>query len=403
MTTAVEVTGRGVISALGHSVDAFATAILAGQSGVVDLGDVAADLRFKSGAAVRGFEGADHFDRRALGLVDRFTQFAVVAAREAMKGAGLAAGDVDPARFGVIIGTANGGVDIIEAGFKRMFLENRKPLPMTIPMTMGSAPASWIAQEVGARGPVFGVTSACAASGHAIMLGMMMIRSGLADAVVVGGSDSNLGWANITSWDGLRVVSSTACRPFSLERDGLVLGEGAGMLVLEAAGRAKARGHRPIGVLAGAAMTSDAGDLVNPDPGGMAAAMAGALTDAGVDASAVDYINAHGTGTRANDSNESAAIRSVFGAASGRLSVSSTKAMTGHALGASGALEALATLSAIERGVVPPTINFLSPDPACDLDVTPNTPRSRPIGVALSNSFAFGGLNVSLAFTHPDA
>jgi nodulation protein E len=319
-----------------------------------------------------------------------------------MQEAGLAAGDIEPARLGVIIGTANGGVDIIESGFKRMFLENRKPLPMTIPMTMGSAPASWIAQEVGARGPVFGVTSACAASGHAIMLGMMMIRSGLADAVVVGGSDSNLGWANITSWEGLRVVSSTVCRPFSLERDGLVLGEGAGVLVLEAAGRARARGRKPIAVLAGAAMTSDAGDLVNPDAGGMAAAMAGALADAGVDPAAVDYINAHGTGTRANDSNESAAIRSVFGGESG-LSVSSTKAMTGHALGASGALEALATLSAIERGVAPPTINFLSPDPECDLDVTPNTPRARPIGVALSNSFAFGGLNVSLAFAHPDA
>jgi nodulation protein E len=283
-----------------------------------------------------------------------------------------------------------------------MLVEGRRPLPLTVPMTMGSAPASRIAQEVGAKGPVFGVTSACAASGHAIMLGLMMIRAGIADAVVVGGCDSNLGWANLTTWDGMRVISPTACRPFCLERDGLVLGEGAGILVLEAAGRAAARGLRPIGVLAGAAMTSDAGDLVNPDPGGMAAAMSGALADAGLGVSDIDYINAHGTGTRANDRAESKAIRSVFGAGA-RVSVSSTKAMTGHALGASGALEALATLGAIQEATVPPTINFLSPDPDCDIDVTPNTPRRKPIGAAVSNSFAFGGLNVSLAFTHPDA
>jgi nodulation protein E len=402
MNRAVEVTGRGVVSALGCTVDAFSSAILAGRSGVADLGEVAADLRFKSGAAVQGFNVSDHFDQRTASVLDRFSQFAVVAARDAVKEAGLVPGEVAPHRLGVIIGTANAGIDIIEAGFKRMLTENRRPAPLTVPMTMGSAPASRIAQEVGARGPVFGVTSACAASGHAIMLGLMMIRAGLADAVIAGGTDSTMCWSNLTTWDGLRAVSTTACRPFSLERDGLVLGEGAGILVLEAAGRAAARGRRPLGVLAGAAMTSDAGDLVNPDPEGMAAAMAAALADSGLEASAVDYLNAHGTGTKANDRAESAAIRSVFGAAS-RLSVSSTKAMTGHALGASGALEALATLAAIQEGIAPPTINYLSPDPDCDIDVTPNEPRRRPIEVALSNSFAFGGLNVSLAFAHPDA
>jgi nodulation protein E len=402
MNPTVEVTGRGVVSALGCTVGAFSAAILAGQSGVVELGEVAADLRFKSGAAVRDFNVADHFDQRAASLLDRFTQFAVVAARDAVKEAGLTPGDVAPGRLGVIIGTANAGIDIIEAGFKRMLLENRRPVPLTVPMTMGSAPASRIAQEAGAKGPVFGVTSACAASAHAIMLGLTMIRAGLADVMIVGGADSTLGWANLTTWDGLRVVSPTHCRPFSLERDGLVLGEGAGVLILEAAGRAAARGHRPLGILAGAAMTSDAADLLNPDSEGMTAAMTGAMADASLGSSSVDYVNAHGTGTRANDRAESAAIQSVFGAKS-RLSVSSTKAMTGHALGASGALEALATLCAIQEGVVPPTINFLTPDPECDLDVTPNEPRYRPIGVALSNSFAFGGLNVSLAFAHPDA
>jgi nodulation protein E len=234
------------------------------------------------------------------------------------------------------------------------------------------------------------------------MLGLMMIRAGLADLVVAGGTDSNISWSNTTAWDGLRVVTATLNRPFSLERDGMILGEGAGMVVLEAAGRAKARGARSLATLKGAAMTSDAGDLVNPDPAGMGAAMAGALADAGLAASSVDYINAHGTGTRANDSAEAAAIVGVFGS-DPRPSVSSTKPLTGHALGASGGLEILATIAGIQAGVVPPTINYQSPDPACPIDPTPNEPRKRAIGVALSNSFAFGGLNVSLCLAHPDA
>jgi nodulation protein E len=401
MNLPIDVTGRGVVSALGCNVETYSADILAGRSGVVDLGEVASHLKFKTGAAVRDFNAADHFEHKAAGLLDRFSQFAVVAARQAVKEAGLEPGDVEPSRLGVIVGTANAGIDIIETGFRRMLVENRRPAPTTVPMTMGSAPASWIAKEIGARGPVFGVTSACASSAHAIMLGMIMIRSGLADVVIAGGTDSSLGWSNITAWEGLRVVSPTLCRPFSRDRDGLSIGEGAGIIVLEATGRAAARGRRPIAKLIGAAMTSDAGDLVNPDPEGMAGAMAGALVDAGLDGSGIDYINAHGTGTRANDRAESAAIRSVFGSAP-TLSVSSTKAMTGHALGASGGLEALATLAAIEAGIVPPTINYQTPDPECDLDVTPNTPRRRPIGVALSNSFAFGGLNVSLAFAHND-
>ena len=402
MMRGVEVTGRGVVSALGSNLESFSAALLAGRSGVADLGEVAQNLRFHLGAAVRGFDVAEHFDARTSGLLDRFTQFGVVAAREAMREAGIGAGDVEPGRLGVIIGTANAGIDIIEAGFKRILVENRRPAPMTVPMTMGSAPASRIAHEAGARGPVFGVTSACSSTGHAIMLGLMMIRWGLADVVVAGGTDSSLGWANITTWDGMRVVSPTLCRPFSQERDGLVLGEGAGVLVLEASGRAAARGRKPLARLAGAAMGSDAGDLLNPDPDGMGAVMAGAIADAGWNAADIDYVNAHGTGTRANDRAESAAIHAVFGG-SPRLSVSSTKAATGHALGASGALEAIATICAIEHGTVPPTLNFVSHDPECDLDVTPNEPRRKPIGLALSNSFAFGGLNVSLAFAHPDA
>jgi nodulation protein E len=402
MNRGVEVTGRGVVSALGSNVAAFSEALLAGRSGVSDLGEVARHLRFQQGGVVRDFDVAAHFEGRTGAVLDRFTQFAVVAGREAMREAGLAAGEVEPGRLGVIIGTANSGIDILEQGFKRLFTEDRRPVPMTVPMTMGSAPASRIASEFKARGPVFGVTSACASAGQAIMLGLMLIRSGVVDAVLAGGADSSLGWANMSTWDVMRVISPTLCRPFSQERDGLVLGDGAGVVLLEAAGRAAARGRRPLARLAGAAMSSDAGDLVNPDPEGMGAAMRGALADAGWDAAEIDYINAHGTGTRANDRAESAAIRAVF-AGSPRLSVSSTKAATGHALGASGALEAIATVCALEHEMIPPTLNFLSPDPDCDFDVTPNESRRKPIGLAMSNSFAFGGLNVSLAFAHPDA
>jgi nodulation protein E len=402
MSVAVEITGRGVVSAVGASVDVFSAAILAGRSGVSPLPQFPIELRFKTAASVRDFDASAHFEPKALGLLDRFTQFGVVAARQAMAEAGLARGDVEPGRLGVIIGTANAGIDILEAGYKRMLQEDRRPAPMTVPMTMGSAPASRIAQEVGAKGPVFGVTSACAASGHAIMLGLMMIRTGLADVVVAGGTDSNISWSNVTAWDGLRVVTPTLNRPFCLERDGMILGEGAGIVVLEAAGRAAARGARALATLRGAAMTSDAGDLVNPDPNGMGGAMAGALADAGLAASAVDYINAHGTGTRANDTAEAAAIVQLFGDG-GDVSVSSTKPLTGHALGASGGLEILAAIAAIQAGVAPPTINYASPDPNCLIDATPNEPRRRSIGVALSNSFAFGGLNVSLCLAHPDA
>jgi nodulation protein E len=266
-------------------------------------------------------------------------------------------------------------------------------------MTMGSAPASRIAREIGAHGPVFGVSSACASAAHAMMVGLSFIRSGLADVAVVGGTDSCFAKGYLIAWDSLRVVSPDTARPFSGDRRGLVIGEGAGILVLEAPGRAAARGVPVIGRLLGAGMSSDASDLIAPESDGMQRAMQLALDEAGAGPTAVDYVNAHGTGTVANDRLETKAIRHVFGAAADRLSVSSTKSIVGHAMGASGALEALATLAAIEAGIVPPTLNYTSPDPQCDLDVTPNTPKRRSIDLALSNSFAFGGLNVSLAFS----
>jgi nodulation protein E len=393
-----EITGRGVVSSAAQSIDAFNRAILEGHCSIRAIPELTADLRFSMGAPITDFDARQHFDDRTLNGLDRFAQFAAVAARQAFAEAALTPDSVPGERIAVIIGSANGGFDIINDGYVRLYTENRKPRPLTVPMSMGSAPASRIAREIGARGPVFGVSSACASSAHAMMIGLSFIRSGLSDVAIVGGADSCFSKGYLLAWDALRVVSPDTARPFSLNRRGLVLGEGAGILVLEAPGRAAARGASVLGRLLGAGMSSDAGDLIVPQSDGMQRAMRLALGEAGMEAVAVDYINAHGTGTVANDRVEAHAIRQVFGAAADRLSVSSTKSIVGHAMGASGALEALATLAAIAAGIVPPTVNFIAPDPQCDLDVTPNAPKRRNIDLALSNSFAFGGLNVSLAF-----
>jgi nodulation protein E len=394
----VEVTGRGVVSSAGLTVPEFTQTILSGQCLIGDISDIATDIRFTKGAAIRNFDPAAHFDERTLGSLDRFSQFAAVAARGALAEAGLPEAGTNPERIAVIVGTANGGGDILMEGYGRLYKEGRKPRPLTIPMSMASAPASRIAKELGARGPVFGVSSACASSNHAMITGMMLIRAGLIDVAVVGGTDSCFYESYLQVWDVLRAVSSETCRPFSTGRKGLIIGEGAGILVLERAGRAAARGANVVARLLGGGMSSDAGDLIAPDSSGMARAMRAAVADAGLEPDAVGYINAHGTGTVANDRAESRAINEVFGGNRERISVSSTKSIIGHAMGASGALEAIATVAALETGMIPPTVNFISADPDCDVDATPNEARKRAVNVALSNSFAFGGLNVSLAF-----
>jgi nodulation protein E len=394
----VEVTGRGVVSSAGLTVPEFTQTILSGQCLIGDISDVAADIRFTKGAAIRNFDPAAHFDERTLGSLDRFSQFAAVAARSALAEAGLPEAGTNPERIAVIVGTANGGGDILMEGYGRLYKEGRKPRPLTIPMSMASAPASRIAKELGARGPVFGVSSACASSNHAMITGMMLIRAGLIDVAVVGGTDSCFYESYLQVWDVLRAVSSETCRPFSTGRKGLIIGEGAGILVLERAGRAVARGANVVARLLGGGMSSDAGDLIAPDSSGMARAMRAAVADAGLEPDAVGYINAHGTGTVANDCAESRAINEVFDGNRERISVSSTKSIIGHAMGASGALEAIATVAALETGMIPPTVNFISADPDCDVDATPNEARKRAVNVAVSNSFAFGGLNVSLAF-----
>lgn len=399
----LDVTGRGIVSSLGQSVEAFTAAIFAGRSAIGDITDLGFGLRFTKGAPIRDFDPAAHFDDRNLSMLDRFSQFAAVAARQAWAEAGIAAGDVDPTRIAVVVGTANAGIDVLDDGFRRLFKLGSRIQPLTIPQTMGSAPASRIAREIGARGPVFGVTSACASAAHAMIVGAGLIRGGLVDVAVVGGTDSCYSEGYLKAWDALRVVSPDTCRPFSTGRRGLIVGEGSAMVVLERSGRAAARGGRAVARFLGGGMSSDAGELVAPDPAGMAAAMANALRDAGLDPAAIDYVNAHGTGTAANDKSEAAAMIEVFGNRASHVPVSSTKSMVGHAMGASGAIEAIATLAALEHGVVPPTLGFLGPDPDIPLDPVADGARTMPVGLAMSNSFAFGGLNVSLVFGRADA
>jgi nodulation protein E len=397
---AVEVTGLGVVSSGGLSVREFGHTIFSGKCTIGDISDRAHSLRYSVGAPIRSFDPQQYFDEKTLGTLDRFTQFAAVAAREALTQAGLPDSKASPERIGVIVGTANAGIDILSEGYMRI-KEGKKPRPLTVPMTMASAPASRIAHEVKARGPVFGVSSACASAGHAILVGLMLIRSGTIDVAIVGGTDSCFCEGYLMAWDGLRVVAADTCRPFSIDRQGLVIGEGAAILVLERADHAALRGARPLAKLIGAAMTSDAGDLIAPDPRGMGQAMLRAITDGRIAASAVDYINAHGTGTIANDRAEATAIKELFGSRAKPIAVSSTKSMIGHTMGAAGALEATATILAIRNGIIPPTVNYRGLDPECDIDVTPNVARNERITVALSNSFAFGGLNVCLAFAAP--
>lgn len=397
-----EITGRGVVSALGSTIADFETALLSGACGIGDITDIAPGLRFKSGAPVRDFDPSAHFDEKTQGHIDRYTQMAAVAARQAWKEAGLDENPPEPARVGVVIGTANTGIDATARAFRKIFIEGNRPSPFTIPQIMGSAPASRVARELCAKGPVFGVTSACASAGHAMLVGEGLIRAGIIDVAVVGGTDSCFEIGLLKAWEALRVVSSDTCRPFSLGRKGLIMGEGAGMIVLERAGRASARKARVLGRWLGAGMSSDAGDIVAPDPEGMKAAIRAGLADAGIAPEAVGWVNAHGTGTAFNDKCESAAVLEVFADRAAPIPISATKSQVGHAMGAAGAIETIATLAALNRGILPPTLNFLEPDPDCPVDAVTEGPRPAKIDVAIKNSFAFGGLNLSIVFGRGD-
>ncbi len=400
MSQRVAVTGLGVISALGGDGDEFWQALQAGRAGIGPLQAVdPALLRFSNGAEVRNYAPARHFDEKELGLLDRFAQFGVIAAREAIARAGVQWTAQLRESTAIITGSCVGGQTTEDEGFVSLYRNNiARVNPFTIPRTMGNAAASRISLETGVVGPTYTVSTACSSSNHAIGQAFWMVRSGAAAMAITGGSEAIFSLGFLKAWEAMRVVSPDTCRPFSKDRRGLILGEGAAMLVLEPLDAARARGAPILGEIIGFGMSSDAFHITQPSPDGAARAMRSALSDAGLTPNDIGYINAHGTGTLANDPAETAAIRKVFLAHADRLAVSSTKSMHGHTLGAAGAIEAAATLLALRHGILPPTANFTEPDPACDLDVIPNTARPAAVEFALSNSFAFGGLNAVLAF-----
>lgn len=395
----VAITGAGTINALGHDLPSTLEGMREGRCGIgpLEIRD-AERLSIRIGGQVRGYDEAAHFPRQQLALYDRFTQFAVIAAREAVAQAGLSFEGEAGLRAGVLMGTSGGGLGTVDDSYRAVFEEGRNRVhPLTVPRLMANAAASAVSAEHGLRGPSLTVSTACASSNHALGLAFQMIRGGMAEVMLAGGAEAMLCFGGIKAWEGLRVMSPDACRPFSATRNGMVEGEGAAVLVLEEWERARARGADILAEVAGFGMTSDAGDVVLPSAEGAARAIGACLADAGMGPGEVGYVNAHGTGTAANDRTECAALAMAFGEAAGGLLVSSTKAMHGHVMGATGAVELLACLLALREGVVPPTIGYEAADPDCPLDVVPNVAREARVGACLSNAFAFGGLNAVIA------
>lgn len=396
----VVVTGIGVISALGNNTAGFWESLSAGTSAIREIESIdVSQIRFKNAAEIRNYLPEDHFEAKDIPFMDRFAQFAVLSAREALTHAGIEWTPGLRENTAVITGSCLGGRGAEESGYWELFHNNKTRVhPLTIPLSMSNAGASHICMQFGIEGPAYTVSTACASSAHAIGQAFWMVRSGAAPMAIAGGSEAPFFIGGLKAWEALRVISKDTCRPFSAERSGLVLGEGAAMLVLEPLEAALARGARPLAEIVGFGMSADAGHITQPVATGPSRAMSLALRDAGLAPEQIGYINAHGTATEANDRIETAAIRNTFGTHADKLAVSSTKSMHGHALGAAGALEAVASILSLKRGVLPPTANFLTADPACNLDVIPNHARAASVEACLSNSFAFGGLNAVLAF-----
>ena len=395
----VVITGAGTINALGANVSDTLEAMREGRSGIseLDIRDVDR-LAIKIGGQVKGYEPEERFNRQQLALYDRFTQFTLVAAREAIAQSGLKFEGELAARAGVVLGNSGGGMTTLDENYRSVYEEGKNRVhPFVVPKLMNNAAASHVSMEFNLKGPSFTVSTACASSNHAMAQAFQMVHGGLTPVMIAGGSESMLCFGGVKAWEGLRVMSKDGCRPFSANRNGMVQGEGAGIFVFEELEHAKARGAEILAEVAGFAMSSDAADIVMPSKNGASRAIAGALRDARINASDVGYINAHGTGTAANDKTESAAVADVFGAHADRLMISSTKSMHGHLIGGTGAVELLACIMALRDGIVAPTINYDEPDPECALDVVPNEAREAKVDVALSNAFAFGGLNAVLA------
>jgi nodulation protein E len=398
----VAITGLGIISALGLDLAENWKSLSEGRSGIgpVNVPDVAGvGLKMQNGAQVRGFDPLKHFAGGKDAQLDRFAQFSVVAAREAFRDSKLELTPEMRQNGAIVCGSAVGGQAAIESGFEDLWVQGRGRVhPLTIPKTMANAGASHISMDLGLAGPVYTVSTACSSANHAIGQAFRLVRDGQADLAVTGGAEAFFTIGMLKAWEAMRVVAPDTCRPFSKDRRGMILGEGGAMMILEPLDSARARGARIYAEVCGMGMTSDAHHLTQPTVDGPARAMRGALREAGMAPEEVGYINAHGTGTAGNDPVETKAIREVFGAHADKLAVSSTKSMHGHALGAAGALEAIATVLALHHGILPPTANFTERDPECDLDYIPNQARALRVKAALSNSFAFGGLNAVVAF-----
>jgi nodulation protein E len=394
----IVVTGLGGICGLGTDVPSIWDAMKAGRSAIGEITTSPLyELKIRIGAEIKQMPEAG-FDRRRLVTMDRYSLIAVIAAGEALRQAGVVVTDANTARIGAVVGTGIFGAETVEDNYRGLFLGGRTRAGVfTVPRTMPGAPAGQVSMVYGLRGPVFGVTSACSSSNHALASAVDQLRLGRADIMLAGGTDAPLTYGVLKGWEALRAAARDTCRPFSADRDGLVLGEGAGAAVLETYDHAVARGAPILAELAGTGMSGDASDIVAPTVEGPSAAMRACLADAGLAPEDVDYVNAHGTGTKFNDQLETQAIRRVFGKHADQLSVSSTKSMHAHCMGASGALELIACVMAIREGIVPPTANYREKDPECDLDVTPNVARQRKVRVAISNAFAFGGTNAVVA------
>lgn len=390
----VVVTGQGVVSSLGLNADAHIAALRAGDCGIGAIELIPTEgLTIGIAAEAKGFKGEDHFSRSEITLRDRVTQMATVAAKEAIAQSGLSFEGALGDRTATILGTSMGGQHTQDDNYRLIYREGKTRVhPFLVPRLMANAPVSWVSMDNGLRGPAYSVSTACASSNHAIGQAFHLIRSGGADAAVTGGAESGLTYGVLKAWEGLRVMSKTACRPFSKNRDGMVQGEGAAILVLEELEMARARGATILGEIVGFGSSADAGDIVQPSLSGATRAMRSALSDGFVAPEQIAYVNAHGTATAMNDRTEVAAIRDVFGAHADSLAVSSTKSAHGHCIGAAGALEMVATLSSLQ-GIAPPTVGYEEADPECDVNVVPNDAQERDIPYAMSNSFAFGGLN----------
>ncbi|MFV1464166.1 MULTISPECIES: beta-ketoacyl-[acyl-carrier-protein] synthase family protein [unclassified Phaeobacter] len=395
----VVITGMGTINALGHTVADTLASMAEGRCGIGELDFRDVDrLSIRIGGQVRGFEADGRFNRQQMSLYDRFTQFTLTAAKEAIEQSGLEFHGELSQKSGVVLGTAGGGVSTWDDNYRSVYEDGKNRVhPFVVPKLMNNAAASHVSMEHNLKGPSFTVSTACASSNHAMAQAFQMVRSGMAPVMVTGGSESMLCFGGVKAWEGLRVMSRDACRPFSANRNGMVQGEGAGIFVFENYDHARARGADIICEVIGFAMSSDAADIVMPSKQGAARAIAGALQDAKVNPEDVGYVNAHGTGTAANDKTECAAVADVFGPHADNLMMSSTKSMHGHLIGGTGAVELLACIMALRDGIVAPTIGYEEPDPECALDVVPNEARQANVTVALSNAFAFGGLNAVLA------